>query len=335
MFSNKKYEEKNFDNYLRIFPKVLAIKGLSFLKVHIICDVLSFKIKGKSYYKSSKAFAEEYELAPKTVQRAFQELEWDGYFNTQPYNDGSHDQSLREVEVFDMERYIYSDEYISEIGFKPKPIVKKDKNTESEWPAVEAKKKKKAENKPLHNDGGETTSQPDEKITTPMLHNIEIIETPIVEVPVINNETAPILETINNIPIQAVFDVKQYLTPRKLAFAKKYENDKFKIGQLYLSSKEQLDKFFYYNGNIWKIKTQEVDNQDLWENIHGINLRHVGGSRLTLFILDKEDKPTDSYQLDWKDLSEYLVKRRIEFGNLTQENFNTLKQYQKQPLQMN
>ncbi|HTA84532.1 MAG TPA: hypothetical protein VK783_16430 [Bacteroidia bacterium] len=338
MFSNKKYEEKNFDNYLRIFPKVSAIKGLSFLKVHIMCDVLSFKIKGKSYYKSSKAFAKEYGLAPKTIKDAFQELEHEGYINTQPYNDGSHDQSLREVEVFDMDRYIYSDDHLTKIGFEPKPIVKKDKDADSEWPAVKAKKKKKAESNPLNKAGGETISQSEKKNITPELNNIKAIETPALEVPVIKNETAPTLEAINIKPIQSDFDVKQYLTSRKLAFAKKFDgyksgDDIFTIEKVYSLSKEALDKFFYYDENIWKMKTREDDGQDLWENIHGINLKHDGGSRLTLFMLDKKEKPTASYQLDMKDFNGYLDKRGIGFGDLTEDNFITLEQRKKQPLE--
>jgi len=330
MFSNKKYEEKNFDTYLRIFPKVLAIKGISFLKVHLLCDVISFKIQGQHYYKSSKALAKDYECKPKTIQDAFQELESDGYINTQPYNDGSHDQYLREVEVVDMDRYIYSDKYLSDIGFKPMQIVKKEKVAESGWPAVVAKRMKKA--------GVKTTSQQEQKATTPELNNIKTIETPAVEVPVIRNETAPTLVAANNVSIQGDFDVNEYLTPRKLAFLKRFEGadfgeEKLTVELVYSWSKELLDTFFYVDDKVWKIKTKEDDGHDLWENIHGINLSSIGGSRLTLFMLDKEEKQTDSYQLNWEDFYGYLDKRGIGFGDLTEDNFITLEQRKKQPLE--
>lgn len=129
------------------------------------------------------------------------------------------------------------------------------------------------------------------------------------------------------------FNVQEYLTKRKLEFLKKEFSDKFDYDILLTISKEKLDKYFYFKENIWEIKTLEADREDLWENIHGVNLKYIGaGSRLNLFIIDKNDKETDSFQLNWSDLDNYLESKNIKFGDVTLDNFETLRQFEKKPL---
>lgn len=131
------------------------------------------------------------------------------------------------------------------------------------------------------------------------------------------------------------FNVHEYLTKRKLKFAKTLILDDSKIELLFILDKNELDKFFYHNNNIWEIKTLDADNEDLWENIHGVNLRYIGtGSRLNLFTIDKNDKETDSFQLNWSDLDNYLESKNIKFGDITLDNYETLRQFEKKPLNL-
>jgi hypothetical protein len=129
------------------------------------------------------------------------------------------------------------------------------------------------------------------------------------------------------------FNVQEYLTKRKVEFAKSEYLDKFNYDDFLNASKENLDNYFYQNGNVWYIKTLEKDKEDLWENIHGVNLSYIGlGTRLNLFTIDKNDKQTDSFQLNWSDLDHYLQSKKIKFGDVTLDNFETLRQFEKKPL---
>ncbi|WP_426095161.1 hypothetical protein [Flavobacterium sp. DSR2-3-3] len=129
------------------------------------------------------------------------------------------------------------------------------------------------------------------------------------------------------------FNVHEYLTKRKLEFAKQLISDDSEFEALYTVDKKALDKFFYYNENIWEIKTLEFDNEDLLENIHGVNLSYSGlGTQLKLFTIDKNDAVTDSFQLNCYDLNEYLKIKKIKFGDVTLDNYETLKQFEKKQL---
>jgi hypothetical protein len=128
------------------------------------------------------------------------------------------------------------------------------------------------------------------------------------------------------------FNINEFLTPVKVAFAKKlgYSED-----ELMFLNREEIDKFFFNDG-IMKIKTVEKNKEDWWENIYGITLRYMGaGSILSLAINDSDYKLRESFRLSWTDFNKYLDGRSIEFGALTQDNFYTLKQYEKKALQLN
>lgn len=131
------------------------------------------------------------------------------------------------------------------------------------------------------------------------------------------------------------FDINEYLTKRKLEYTKNFFKDDFNAEAMYTLDKEILDNFFYSNCNIWNIKTKEIDKEDLWENIHGVNLSYIGlGSRLKLFTIDKHDVITDSFQLNWNDFNQYLESKKIKFGDVTLDNYETLKQFEKEPLRL-
>ena len=171
------------------------------------------------------------------------------------------------------------------------------------------------------NDGTEQkTNESDGKIEAPQEVNIEK--------EAIEIETETPSTKLN-------FNVQGYLTKRKLEFAKTLILDDSKIELLFILDKNELDKFFYHNNNIWEIKTLDADNEDLWENIHGVNLRYIGtGTRLNLFTIDKNDKETDSYQLNWSDFNNYLESKNIQFGDVTLDNYETLRQFEKRPLKL-
>lgn len=149
----------------------------------------------------------------------------------------------------------------------------------------------------------------------------------------IKNESVEIpMETILS---KIDFNVNDYLTKRKLKFAERFYNEDFNLELIYTLDKKTLDDFFYFNDKILKLKTIQEDNEDQWENIHGVNLNYSGfGTRLKLYKLNKNDEITDSFQINWKDLNEYMFANGIEFGDITLDNYETLKQFEKNPLKM-
>lgn len=144
MITKKKYETEGLDNYLRLFPKVMRTE-LTLLQKYILCDVISRNIQGEPYYKVSNTLAEELgNYKKKTIQTAFQWLNTNGYINTEPYNDGKHKEDLREVEIIQIEKWIYTDEHLSKIGFKISPTEKKTKDENYAWIIKNRKVKAKA-----------------------------------------------------------------------------------------------------------------------------------------------------------------------------------------------
>lgn len=133
MITKKKYETEGLDNYLRLFPKVMRTE-LTLLQKYILCDVISRNIQGEPYYKVSATLAEELgNYKKKTIQTAFQWLNSNGYINTEPFNDGKHKDDLREVEIIQIEKWIYTDEHLNKIGFEILPIMKKVKDENYAW----------------------------------------------------------------------------------------------------------------------------------------------------------------------------------------------------------
>jgi hypothetical protein len=151
-------------------------------------------------------------------------------------------------------------------------------------------------------------------------------------------------ESIKNefieIPMETIlsnidFNVNDYLTKRKLKFAERFYNEDFKLEILYTLDKKTLDDFFYFNDKIWKLKTIEEDNEDHWENINGVNLYYSGfGTQLKLYKLNKNDVVTDSFRINWNDLDKYMLSNGITFGDVTLDNYDNLKQFEKKSLKM-
>ncbi|MFV8366197.1 hypothetical protein [Flavobacterium sp. XS1P27] len=133
MITKKKYETEGLDNYIRTFPKVMRTE-LTLLQKYILCDVISRNIQGEPYYKVSSTLAEELgNYKKKTIQTAFQWLNTNGYINSQPYNDGKHKDDIRQVEIIQIEKWIYTDEHLSKIGFTISPTEKKTKDENYAW----------------------------------------------------------------------------------------------------------------------------------------------------------------------------------------------------------
>lgn len=150
MITKKKYETEGLDNYLRLFPKVMRTE-LTLLQKYILCDVISRNIQGEPYYKVSATLAEELgNYKKKTIQTAFQWLNSNGYINTEPYNDGKHKDDLREVEIIQIEKWIYTDEHLNKIGFKISPTEKKTKDENYAW-IMKNRKGKDVSNKKENN----------------------------------------------------------------------------------------------------------------------------------------------------------------------------------------
>jgi hypothetical protein len=165
-----------------------------------------------------------------------------------------------------------------------------------------------------------------EEISNEVDEEIEVAHYDIVEKVAIEIETE-ITSTNSD------FDLLEYLTKRKMEFAENELSGGYNFEILFTMNKEEIEKYFYQNENVWYIKTIANNNEDLWENIHGVNLRYTGiGSRLNLFTIDKNDKETDSFQLNWGDFNNYLDSKRIKFGDITLDDYETLKQFEKNPL---
>jgi hypothetical protein len=142
MITKKKYETEGLDNYLRLFPKVMRTE-ITLLQKYILCDVISRNIQGEPYYKVSATLAEELgNYKKKTIQTAFQWLNSNGYINTEPYNDGKHKDDLREVEIIQIEKWIYTDEQLNKMGFKILPTEKKTKDENYAWIMKNRKEKR-------------------------------------------------------------------------------------------------------------------------------------------------------------------------------------------------
>lgn len=145
MITKKKHETEGLDNYLRLFPKVMRNANLTLLQKFILCDVISRNIQGEPYYKVSATLADELgNYKKKTIQTAFQWLNSNGYINTEPYNNGKHKDDLREVEIIQIEKWIFTDEHLNKIGFKILPTEKKAKDENYAWIMKNRKIKAKA-----------------------------------------------------------------------------------------------------------------------------------------------------------------------------------------------
>ena len=170
---NKNEKDKKNETFLKLYPKLMARPDLTLLKKILISDAISFQRSGRIYYKPSSTVAQSLgTYKPRTISNAFQELERDGFINTKPYNDGSHQNDLRQVEVVQLDQYIYTDEHLENIGFKLLPLVKKSKDQLSHWKTQRAKAKKKAQSAsievaaPILPEAGELAETPAENITT-------------------------------------------------------------------------------------------------------------------------------------------------------------------------
>ncbi|SHL66381.1 hypothetical protein SAMN05444484_102148 [Flavobacterium chilense] len=142
MFKNKKIESDGLDNFLRLFPKVMKNKELTLLQKIIISDVISRQIQGQPYFKTSGVLAEELgTYKKKTIQMNFQYLESFGYLNTRPYNDGKHANDLREAEVLQIEKWIFSDDFLEKSEISILPTVKKNKDGDYAWNRKRRKRK--------------------------------------------------------------------------------------------------------------------------------------------------------------------------------------------------
>jgi hypothetical protein len=324
--SNKftKSSEK-LDNYLRIFNKVLAVENLSNLKKLILSDIISFQLDGKEYRRTSKSLAKMFGKYKKgTISKAFQEMFYEGYIVTTPYNDGGSEYDLRNAVVIDIEKWVCKEDFLNQNGYSKmelKPKTKEDSN----W--VQTKFNGKFKEQPI---------EPIE-IDSACINTVqEVISTEIVE---INSDVQP--ESIDEIESQLIIDevilntkeqIDEFLTPKKIKWFKKYMGEEYD-NVIYSFSISQLSECIYDNG-IWTIRDENDDEVEL-QNQNGIGYYYGGlGTQITLFIPDENDGFKESIKLNDKIYEEYLVENEISFKDLTIENYHTLSQFQSPKLKL-
>lgn len=96
-----------YDNFVRLFKRVMADRELTPLQKIILSDVISLQIQGKRYFKTSKALATELgNVTKKAIQDNFQKLNRMGYLDCVPFKPSPEETySLREAIVVDIEKW--------------------------------------------------------------------------------------------------------------------------------------------------------------------------------------------------------------------------------------
>ena len=270
-------------------------KNLSLLKKFLICDVISFQIRGDRYYKTSAKTAKDLgDYKPKTVQTAFQELNNDGYVDCIPYNDGTGKvNDLREVKVNGIERWIYSDDYIEKNKIIIKPLEIKEKNhpLRLAWKNRHVKTKKE--------------------------------DLPTSESVIVESDKPKLVK--ENKPEELLTPFRLKILQEKSA-QQKVNYDKL-IEYLKNSSLEHIYQALNYDEGVWYYKSYNKDNKDLWENSEGILYQFIGGNTCTLKILDEDGKNKDSFEISLNKLNEYFTNKGVEFKNLNLKDYHALKEF--------
>jgi hypothetical protein len=110
------------DSFLRVYPRVLADTDLNPLQKLILSDILSYQLRGQSYFKSSSEVGELLGgYKTKTIQSAFQQLAKLGYITSMIKEGNKKNYTLRYASVVDMEYWVQSAEFLK--GRKRKVIV--------------------------------------------------------------------------------------------------------------------------------------------------------------------------------------------------------------------
>lgn len=293
---NTKSEIEGLDTHVRFFPKVMKDKKLTLLQKHIICDVISYQIQQKKYFKTSARLAEELgNYKAGTIQTNFQFLNDNGYLDCFPYSQNNeYDYDLREARVVQMEKWIYTDQHLQEIKFEIKPLEKKgpDHPMKLLWKNRKGSSEVKVE-----------------KID-------EIIPNSIVseEFDLAKFLTPVRLKVLNNIATQEVLDIDVLHK------------------ELKLRSKEDIYCLFGYQDGVWYYQNEK--NNKHWENAQGIHYTCNYGNRCTLSVYYEDGKLKERFEINENKLYEYFEKNNKQFKDLNMDNFATLSQFKAKPLNM-
>ncbi len=293
--------ESKLNNHIRLFKKVLAIskKKMSLAEKVMFCYIISYVITGQVFDLENKHLAARLGDTIQSITDYITRLETMGLvkieYDRVPPSEGGYYITKRFITVINLAEWTDKATKAPDVPLVPKKNSKKKTPVEKTPVMPVAKVDEQAE-------------------VMPEPKPIEV-----------KPEPAPEIKPLQ--PKETGFNVHEYLTPAKLDYFKRFENDTIKTELLYNLTKVELDSIFYCDNNTWKIKTVENDKEDLWENMNGVNLHYIGaGSRLSLFVNDKDGKQ-DRFQLNEKEFYTYLEKNNKNFGNLTVDNFDTLKQH--------
>jgi SOS-response transcriptional repressor LexA len=160
------------DNFLRLWKRVLGDSQLNPLQKIILCDVISYVIEGKRYYKTSKALSKELgNISKRTIQDNFQKLNKMGYLDTVPFKATPDEPlSLREAIVVNLDQWVLSDEEFKSRNLEHFKAVPKESfhPTRMEWPNRHSKKKK-PEVAPEPNHSVQQTQENDSEHSLPVV----------------------------------------------------------------------------------------------------------------------------------------------------------------------
>ena len=101
------------DTFLRVYPRVLADTNLTLLQKLILSDIISFQLRGMTYFKSSSELAQQLGYSTKSIQSVFQQLAKLGYIRTSLKEGNKKNHSLRQASVHDMEYWVSHDKHLN------------------------------------------------------------------------------------------------------------------------------------------------------------------------------------------------------------------------------
>jgi len=100
------------DSFLRVYPRVLSSEQLTLLEKLIISDIISYQLRGQSYFKTSSEVAKSFgDYSTKSIQTAFQKLSKMGVVINEIKNGTGIHQTLRYSRVIDLEYWVLNHKY--------------------------------------------------------------------------------------------------------------------------------------------------------------------------------------------------------------------------------
>lgn len=320
----KKSENKKLVSHTRLFNRVMAIpkKKMSQAEKVMLCYIISYVVNGQVFDLDNKYIAKVLGDSIQSVTDYITRLESMGLIQTEykrTLTESGYFGTKRYITVVNLNGWTLKDSLTPNVPLIPKKNKKKTQPVAETVTSTEKSEKKNIQ----HTDN--------------QIPEVEVqVAEPTKEIPFEVSANAAVIpdNSIQQKTNVTDFDVNTYLTPVKLEWIKQFEKGGETFEMLKDLDRKTLDDLFYGNDGVMCIKSGAKGGIEILQNIHQINYRYVGGSRITLYIDGKDGKAIDSFQIEDEDYNQYLNKNGIGFGGIAHDDFTKLKQYQKQSLKM-